>query len=187
MQDISRDSLLDNVKVNPITGNITVGNAIRGTSHFHDNDASDAIDLEMKGIAKKNTMNNSQHNTSVDSLVGNSMLAKGPIYDPGHLVSSSILKHRKDFRSPYLHKPSTFGAGRAEGKGKPFEKHFKGEFVGQDSPGPFRYEAVNPHHKIEKPVTDSKSMPRDLRVCPIVSKHQLKMPDVSPLTYQKMD
>ena len=50
---MSRDSLFENVKINPITGNIAVGNAIRGTSSFHDNDASDFIKMETLGVKPK--------------------------------------------------------------------------------------------------------------------------------------
>jgi len=53
INDMSRDSLFENVKINPITGNIAVGNAIRGTSSFHDNDASDFIKMETLGVKPK--------------------------------------------------------------------------------------------------------------------------------------
>jgi hypothetical protein len=37
-----------NVKVNKITGNIMVGNAVRGTSQYNENEVSDFIKMNIK-------------------------------------------------------------------------------------------------------------------------------------------
>ena len=60
-------------------------------------------------------------------------------------------------------------------------REFKGEFIGNSSPAPTKYEVSTSDFKEKK--FASKNLPRDMRVCPMVSKHQLSMPNVSPQAY----
>lgn len=108
------------------------------------------------------------------------------MYDPGPLVSSSINNSRKDFRSPFLAKATTWGYVNGKINKNCFTKEYRREFVGKDSPPPTTYDPVDPikFQKVKK--DESKSMSREVRVCPIVSKHQLRMPDVAPNSYQQL-
>eukprot|EP00356_Strombidium_inclinatum_P010400 CAMPEP_0170508520 /NCGR_PEP_ID=MMETSP0208-20121228/62582_1 /TAXON_ID=197538 /ORGANISM="Strombidium inclinatum, Strain S3" /LENGTH=84 /DNA_ID=CAMNT_0010791463 /DNA_START=1582 /DNA_END=1833 /DNA_ORIENTATION=- len=68
---------------------------------------------------------------------------------------------------------------------KEFSREYQTEFLGIDSPAPTKYNshlkrgASDFHIKRE----ESKTVAREERICPIVSKHQLSIPNVSPSAY----
>ena len=111
---------------------------------------------------------------SVDSLLQTQSVTKtnkGNTYDPGHLVGSSINNSRVDFRSPFLNKATTWGYVNGKINKNMFQKEYRREFVGKDSPPPGTYDPVDPLKFQKSQKNESKSMTRELRVCPIVSKH----------------
>ena len=98
------------------------------------------------------------------------------------LVGSSFNTSKVDFRNPYLKKVSTFGSSQfGKINKKVFMREYKGEFIGNYSPPATKYNVNQSDFHTEKFV--SKTQPRDMRICPMVSKHQLSMPNVSPQAY----
>ena len=74
---------------------------------------------------------------------------------------------------------STFGSSKfGKINRKVFMREFKGEFVGNASPPPTKYDVKNQSDFKEQKFPSK--MGRDMRICPMVSKHQLSMPNVSP-------
>ena len=87
-----------------------------------------------------------------------------------HLAGSSFNTSKVDFRNPFLREKSTFGSSKfGKINRKVFMREFKGEFIGNSSPPPTKYD-VN-QSDFSKQKFGSKNMPRDMRICPMVSKH----------------
>ena len=97
------------------------------------------------------------------------------------LVASSINTKKHDFRNPFLKNLSTFGDGEAKINKNAFEREYAQEFTGKYSPAPSAYVARK--SQFEGPGHGSKTQGRLERVCPMVSKHQLSIPNVSPQSY----
>ena len=86
------------------------------------------------------------------------------------LAGSSFNTSKVDFRNPFLREKSTFGSSKfGKINKKVFMREFKGEFVGNSSPPPTKYDLNQSDFSTQK--FGSKNMPRDMRICPMVSKH----------------
>ena len=98
------------------------------------------------------------------------------------LAGSTINTQKKDFRNPWMNHQSTFGSSKfGKINKKAFMKEYRHEFIGQDSPPPTKYTPALSEFKQQK--YSSKTLTRDQRICPIVSKMQHSIPTVSPQAY----
>jgi len=87
------------------------------------------------------------------------------------------------FRNPFLRNPSTFGYGAKRINKNVYDHVWFQEFKGKDSPSPTSYQKMIMSRK----KYDSKTIPRDERICPIVPKIQFEMTNISPQRYQNMN
>ena len=79
----------------------------------------------------------------------------------------SSFKPQNDFRNPYLKVKSTFSRDPKRVNKKIFDKAYAGDFRGKDSPSPTNYQKETIQMRTKY---DSKTIPREERVCPIVPK-----------------
>jgi len=92
----------------------------------------------------------------------------------------SGLNAKDNFHRPFLKHQSTFGRPPERINKQGFHREYGLEFRGKDLPSLAQYQepqAEEPHKFA------SKSLPRDERICPMVSKHQLGLANVSPQRY----
>ena len=101
------------------------------------------------------------------------------------LAGSTINTQKRDFRNPFMFQQSTFGSSKfGKINKKAFMREYKHEFLGLDSPPPTLYTPGLTEFKEQK--YSSKTLTRDQRICPIVSKMQHSIPAVSPQAYLDM-
>jgi hypothetical protein len=66
-----------------------------------------------------------------------------------------------------------------------YSPEYKKEFIGRDSPAPTKYDPhvlpLTTFFSVKK--EDYRTIPREARICPIVSKYQLSLTNVSPHKY----
>ena len=100
---------------------------------------------------------------------------------------SDVRYNSKDFRSQFISNPTTFG-GIVNGKinRTAFQREYSSEFKGIDAPPATKYNPDQGQKDIlcwDGNAHENKTQPRDQRVCPMVSRHQLSIPAVGPQSY----
>lgn len=186
------DENIAQVHLNKITGNITNGGL--GISQ-EQNDISNIISMSIMnpmtrgdtslyydGVNEGEPQGSARNQSEEESAVlGASKVSQhSMLFNNGRraqaLVESSF-RPQNDFRNPYLKVKSTFSRDPKRINRRVFDKAYAGEFRGKDSPSPTEYQRDTIQRRTKY---ESKTLPRDERVCPLVPKQQLQLKNVSP-------
>ena len=95
-------------------------------------------------------------------------------------AASGLVASRKDFSNP-VKDQTTFGYSPAKVNKNVFDRAYATEFRGKQSPPATTYQSNLDTFQFGK--HDSKTLTRDPRVCPMVSKAQRTLQGVGPQTY----